>query len=151
MTPARERLLTMTDAELLAEYSNQRCESAFRTLMSRYVNLVYGSCLRQLRDRQLAEDAAQGVFVLLSQKAGSLRQQPCVAGWLLTSARYACANMRKIQRRRARRELVVAMNHDAQSPVDAIDGAMIAELDEGLQRLGPGDRDAVVLRYLQDQ
>src|SRR3954462_315389 len=141
----------MQDAELLNIYASQRSDDAFRALMSRYVNLVYGSCLRQLRDRQLAEDATQGVFVLLSQKAASLRQ-PCVAGWLLTSARYACANIRKTQRRRERRELVVAMNHETESSSgDPADGAMLAELDEGLQRLGQGDREALVLRYLQDQ
>jgi RNA polymerase sigma factor (sigma-70 family) len=138
----------MNDADLLRAYVKDRSEDAFRSLVDRYVRLVYGACWRQLHDRHLAEDATQGVFVLLSERAGKLRQDP-IAGWLLTTARYACANIRKTQMRRERREQVVAMRqqHDAENTNPQI----LAMLDEGLGQLSDADREALVLRYLQEQ
>ncbi|MCY2952231.1 MAG: sigma-70 family RNA polymerase sigma factor [Planctomycetota bacterium] len=138
----------MNDAELLQAYANERSESAFRAIVERYLRLVYGACWRQLGDRHLAEDATQGVFVLLSQRAGKLQQRR-VAGWLLTVSRYVCANIRKTQIRRERREQVVAMRqqHDAENTNPQI----LAMLDEGLGQLSDADREALVLRYLQEQ
>jgi DNA-directed RNA polymerase specialized sigma24 family protein len=75
------------DAQLPREYASNRSEAAFAALTRRYLVLVYSSCLRQLRDRHLAEDATQAVFLLFSQKAaaGSLRA-PTLAAWVLTAA-----------------------------------------------------------------
>ncbi|MGE5607952.1 MAG: RNA polymerase sigma factor, partial [Bacillota bacterium] len=139
----------MTDAELLHAYAHERSEAAFRTLVDRYVRLVYSSCWRQLHDRHLAEDATQGIFVLLSQRAGKLTESR-VAGWLLTAARYACANMRKTQLRRQRREEMVAMHAEQITDHVANDEVLIM-LDEGLAQLGAQDREALVRRYLQEQ
>ena len=138
----------MNDAELLRAYAGSGSEEAFRSLVDRYVRLVYGACWRQLGDRHLAEDATQGVFVLLSQRAGQLRQGR-MAGWLLTAARYACANIRKVQQRRERREQVVAMLRERGA--GGGNEELLAVLDEGLGKLGAADREALVLRYLQEQ
>src|SRR3954467_15997586 len=46
---------------------------AFERLTRRYVHIVYTFCVRQLADAHLAEDVTQAVFILLAQKAGSLR------------------------------------------------------------------------------
>ena len=136
----------MNDAELLREYATGRSEEAFRALIDRYVNLVYSSCRRQLGDRHLAEDATQAVFLLLSQKAGTMRH-PKLAGWLLTTARFTCARIRKLQLRRLRRETAVAMANSRDS--ESGDEELLALLDDGLSRLKAADREAIALRYLQ--
>src|SRR3712207_8524995 len=41
-------------------------------LVRRHLDLVYGVCLRELRDRELAHEAAQAVFLLLARKAKAL-------------------------------------------------------------------------------
>src|SRR5208337_3857673 len=127
----------MSDAELLREYSRSRSEVAFRALIDQYVSMVYSSCWRQLRDRHLAEDATQAVFVLLSQKASAMRHSN-LAGWLLTTARYTCAKIRKMELRRHRRETAVAMEQtrDTESQNDEL----LAMLDDGLSRLRGADR-----------
>jgi len=63
----------MTNSQrLLADYAKTGSESAFRELVARYVNLVYSTALRVVRDRETAEDIAQLVFMKLARKAGSL-------------------------------------------------------------------------------
>jgi RNA polymerase sigma factor (sigma-70 family) len=122
----------MTDSELLHTYAQNRSDEAFATLIDRYIRLVYSACQRQLTDRHIAEDATQGVFVLLSQKAGKIPSDR-LAGWLLTTARYACANIRRTQMRREQREQVVAMNQDR--PSDNDNRELLTLLDEALCRL----------------
>ncbi len=139
----------MTDSELLQSYAQNRSEEAFATLIDRYIRLVYSACQRQLTDRHLAEDATQGVFVLLSQKARKISGDR-LAGWLLTTARYACANIRRTQMRREQREQVAAMNQDRPSENDN-NRELLNLLDEALCRLPAKYREALILRYLKEQ
>ena len=64
-----------------------RSETAFAELVRRYGDLVYATSLRETGDRTLAEDAAQGVFLLLSRKADALRRCETIAGWLYAASR----------------------------------------------------------------
>jgi RNA polymerase sigma factor (sigma-70 family) len=117
-------------------------------LIDQYVRMVYSSCWRQLRDRHLAEDATQAVFVVLSQKASAIRHSN-LAGWLLTTARYTCARIKKTELRRHRRETAVAMENARAS--ESENDELLAMLDDGLSHLRGSDREAVALRYLRGQ
>ena len=44
----------MDDWQLLQNYVERESETAFRTLVNRYANLVFSVALRQVRDAQLA-------------------------------------------------------------------------------------------------
>ncbi len=69
--------------QLLAEYAQSGSESAFRELVTRYINLVYGTAVRCAGgDRHLAEDVTQTVFIHLARKARSFRGEVMVGGWL---------------------------------------------------------------------
>jgi RNA polymerase sigma factor (sigma-70 family) len=138
----------MDNSQLIQEYASSRSDDAFKALVDQYVGLVYSACLRQLKDRHLAEDATQAVFLLLSQKAGTLHQS-YLTGWLLTTSRYACANIRKSEQRRQRREQLVAMNPSTQTNSRQDD--LLDRLDEALYQLKAADREALILRYLKEQ
>ena len=138
----------MTDLELLAEYSKGRSQTAFAELVEKYVRLVHWACWRQLGDAQLAEDATQMVFVLLSQRAGRMRHGE-VAGWLLTTAHFTCANMKRSEQRRQRREQEVAVKENSGRGAGNVE--MLAVLDEGMMRLRDVDRAAVALRFFQER
>ena len=62
----------MGDAELLRLYARDGSESAFQTLVERYLGLVHSAALRQVRDPHMSEDVAQVVFIILARKAGRL-------------------------------------------------------------------------------
>jgi RNA polymerase sigma factor (sigma-70 family) len=98
----------------------------------------------------LAEEVAQNVFTLLAQKAGEIVPPQVVAGWLYHSTRHLAMHcVRSEQRRREREQTAVAMNALSESDGDA---RFVAEhLEEALAELDPADRDALVLRYLDDR
>ena len=57
-----------TDAELLARYQSKSDMQALGELYQRYMEMVYGTCLKYLKSPEKAEDAVMGIFEQLSQK-----------------------------------------------------------------------------------
>src|SRR5580765_5134650 len=92
----------MTDFELVREYAAQGAEDAFATLVNRYVRLVYSAAFRQCGHVQDAEEITQAVFVILARKAGGLRLETVLPGWLLRTTRFVAMNARRRQLHRLR-------------------------------------------------
>ena len=92
------------DFELLRRYVAEGSEEAFALLARRYVNLVYSAALRQVRDRHLAEDVTQAVFLVLARKAKSIRRKTPLSAWLHTTTRYAAGDVLRARARRMRIE-----------------------------------------------
>lgn len=56
-----------SDLELLRQYASDKSEDAFTGLVHRHLGLVYGVAFRIVRDRAIAEEVAQSVFMELGQ------------------------------------------------------------------------------------
>jgi RNA polymerase sigma factor (sigma-70 family) len=137
------------DITLLQEYAQNGSEAAFAELVSRHINMVYSSALRQVGDASLAEDVTQAVFIILSGKAKSISPQTILAGWLCRTARYAAANALKSQRRRQNREQEAYMQSTLiENPDDAWQ-QLAPMLDEALGNLAEREHSAVILRYFE--
>jgi RNA polymerase sigma factor (sigma-70 family) len=78
----------MTDQKLIRQYVADGSQDAFRQIVTRYLKMVYATCLREMQNAEMAQDAAQLVFVLLAQKASRLRPGTVLSGWLFTTARF---------------------------------------------------------------
>jgi RNA polymerase sigma factor (sigma-70 family) len=141
----------MTDTQkLLADYAVHGSEAAFRELTARYLDLVYSTAVRLVGgDIHLAEDVAQTVFVDLARLAKTLSREVRLGGWLHRHTCFVAAKTLRGERRRQSRERrAVAMNSQPDHSQARL--AQIAPiLDDAINRLGPADRAAVVLRFYE--
>jgi DNA-directed RNA polymerase specialized sigma24 family protein len=66
---------TVPDNELLRRYSSQRDSAALELVIWRYGAMVLATCRRLLGSGPDAEDAFQATFLVLIQKARSVRKR----------------------------------------------------------------------------
>ncbi|GIW78832.1 MAG: hypothetical protein KatS3mg105_0639 [Gemmatales bacterium] len=95
-----------TDLQLLDAFFETQNEGAFAEIVRRHGPMVWGVCLRLIRDRQLAEDAFQAVFLVLA-KAGDKRKKiatKTLAPWLYGVARKIALRAGGDMARRQQRE-----------------------------------------------
>jgi RNA polymerase sigma factor (sigma-70 family) len=142
----------MDEMALLREYAANNSETAFAELVSRRVNFVYSSALRQVRDPLMAGEIAQVVFIILAQKAGRISEKTILTGWFFRTTRFAALAQIRADAKRRRRELEVQMQSEFQSPAaDEIWNQMSPLLDEALATLCEKDRQAVLLRFFENK
>ncbi|CAN5523061.1 hypothetical protein BH11ARM1_BH11ARM1_02210 [soil metagenome] len=141
MVEAQDRI---PDGLLLLRYRNGD-EAAFSELRTRYERLVYSTCRRETGDATLAEDASQGVFLLLIRK--SFPEQASLAGWLHGASRLVSKNILRAERRRKQREINTVVEttglEEAWHAVEPL-------VDAAISSLKPDDREALLLRFVSE-
>ena len=162
----KSALRHLSDVALLKEYVEHKNQDAFTQLVNRYLDLVFTSARRQVRDAHVAEDVTQHVFMKLGAKARALLTTHSIQGWLLTATRYAALDAIKYRNRRWKREQEAARSRQ----VSTVSGAepyatglnhfserdnylarLDTLLDHALSQLGEVNRDAVVARFFQNR
>lgn len=151
----------MNDLRLLNQYTEAGSEAAFTRLAERYHNLVYSTCLRELCDSPLAEDATQVVFLLLARKAPTLPRATVLSGWLFHTARFVAKNMRRREWRRTFAEQGAVQeeairNAPGREPDEGGDGdseweTVEPHLHTALAALRVPERNVLLLRFFEDQ
>jgi RNA polymerase sigma factor (sigma-70 family) len=135
---------------LLHAYAEHGSESAFAELVRRHVNLVYSAALRRCAgDSALAEEITQTVFTDLARKARSLPREVVIAGWLYRHASFVSATFVRSANRRRQREQTAMELQALQTDADWSRVAPV--LEDAMQELSEHDRDALVLRFLDQQ
>jgi RNA polymerase sigma-70 factor (ECF subfamily) len=105
--------VTETDGELLQRYKDTGRSDSFGQLYDRYVMLVYGLCLKYLRDEAEAQDAVMQLFEVLMTKVLQHEIQ-VFRTWLYSVTRNHCLQLLR-ERRRA-------------LPVESLSGVMESEM-----------------------
>lgn len=136
--------------ELLRRYAREGDENAFRLLVERHAGLVYSAAQRKLGPLAAhAADVAQAVFIRLAQRAKVLPEEIVLAAWLHSMAvRYALNHLRTERRRSVREQTAFTMNADDGTTVGW--PQIASEIDDALAALSARDREAILLRYVED-
>ena len=96
------------DGELLETFVKTRDPSAFAELVRRHAQLVWNICRTVLRHEQDAEDAFQAAFLVLYEKAATIRKSESLASWLYgVSSRIARQAQRAAERSRRRDRSII--------------------------------------------
>lgn len=123
----------------------------FEEAVARYGDAVYARCRRSLQPAD-ADDAVQAVFWILHRRWEQARSRPALIAWLLRTADLVVRNARRDERRRQRREQLVAHA----TPIDTVDAPLPEDdaarlrthLDDALAALPAREREALALHYL---
>lgn len=139
------------DMALLRRYVDLGSHDAFNQLVSRHLSWVHATCRKGLRDRHMAEDAAQAVFIILARRAASITPQTRLSGWLFNTARFVIKDAKKQETRYRRRENVAReMSAVRLTPVrEPVDAHTQAHLDDALATLTERDRLALLMHFYE--
>ena len=140
-----------TDGELLMRFVRQRDHGAFAQIVERHGRLVWMICRQVLRHHQDVEDAFQATFLILAERAQTIRASDSAAAWLFGVAqRTALAARRKRSRRRE--ESLVDEPPVGEESVRAIDNReMLYVLLREIDNLPARYQTPLVMRYLEGQ
>ncbi|HEV2207363.1 MAG TPA: sigma-70 family RNA polymerase sigma factor [Verrucomicrobiae bacterium] len=143
----------MTESQqLLAEYTRNGSETAFRDLVQRYLGLVYSCAVRLVGgDAHLAQDVAQTVFIHLARKAASLPPGVMLGGWLHRDTCFVAAKFLRQARRRQAREQQAALMHALPDHSQANLEQLSPILDEAINALAEEERLAILLRFFEQR
>lgn len=151
-TPKAE---TSSDETLLTHYQQSGDLKVLGTLYSRYTELVYGVCLKYLKQEETAADAVMEIFEELIQKAkkhdiGQFRP------WLYVLAKNHCL----MRLRKAGQNFTVSfdpglmyslelLHPDAEALPDR--ELMLTKLENCIEKLSDQQKDCVRLFYFEDR
>jgi len=137
------------DVELIDRYLAGDI-GAFNELMDAHEDMVFGICLRMLRDREAALDATQDTFLTVFRKADRFQAKAAFSTWLYRVTMNTCYDhLRRAKRKRADRL------PDAHDPVDIassdpFDSVEVRpDIEAALATLSEDFRAVVVLVDLQ--
>ncbi len=142
-----------TDNELIAQFKLEGNQEVLGVLFTRYTSLVFGTCLKYLKDRDDAKDAVMQVFEKLNE---TLRKHEVAhfKSWLYVSARNHC--LMQLRARKGKETKEISPNLMESDYVLHLEEAPeleqnISKLERCMEDLGPEQQVCVKLFYLQEK
>jgi RNA polymerase sigma-70 factor (ECF subfamily) len=146
---------TGRDAEVLALLAGGDRKGAISALMDAHGEEVFAFCVRILRDRALAEDVLQRVFLDAHRDIDRFQGRSSLAGWLIGIATHRCQDALKSQRRHRQRvtadaQAMIGFADPGSTPAERVAHTrLVAALEDCLKILSDDVRMAVLLRFQQ--
>jgi len=130
----------LSDKTLVEKWNSNRDADAFTAIVSRHSSMVYGTCLRVLRNVAAAEDVTQECFIELASTRTRIKSS--LSGWLHKAAVHRSLNRLRTDRRRTDREREFLMQAEPSHEPDWND--IQGYVDEAIAGLPGRLRDPLV-------
>jgi RNA polymerase sigma factor (sigma-70 family) len=141
------------DQELVASYQRSKDLAILGALYQRYMDLVFGVCLKYLGEPEMAKDAVMAIFEELAQKL--LKHQVThFKGWLYTLARNHCLMQLRSSKRVKTSELDpdrMQMSEDLHLNEAWEKEGQLDKLSKCMDKLAPEQKEVIELFYLQNR
>ena len=142
-----------SDPELLELYKSGGSLDVLGILYNRYTSLVYGVCLKYLKDREESKDAVMQIFEKL---VATLREHEVAnfKSWLYVTARNYCLMQLRSRKGKYFQEISPDLmeNEAGAHPEDGPEmEANLSKLEDCIQKLMPEQQTCVSLFYLQQK
>ena len=142
-----------TDEELLILYQADHNLEWLSILFLRYATLVYGVCLKYLKDREDARDAVMQIHEKLIESL--LRHEVAqFRGWLYVFARNHCLMQLRAQKKNTAQEFPISLMENGLSEHPSEDSALesdMVRLEKCIAKLAREQQQCVRLFYLEEQ
>ena len=146
-----DRLTAARDVEsLFPSFRGRKCAESFRRLVEAYGGLVQGTAARVLGNGESARDVSQAVFADLARLAPQLPEDTSLGGWLHRHTVFLALRQRRADKRRGARESEAQRRWSLEQGKNEA-APWLADLDEAMNQLSSGDRQVLVLRYLENK
>src|ERR1700722_13975764 len=139
------------DEELLASYRESGDLSVLGRLYEKQMPLVYGVCLKYLKDEELSKDAVMAIFeeLIVKAKQHDIKQ---FRGWLYAVSRNYCL----MQLRSGKKAEIISLDGLMESSpflhhTDDSREAVMKALEDCMEKLGKNQRQSIDLFYLQEK
>jgi RNA polymerase sigma-70 factor, ECF subfamily len=146
-----------TDEELIAEFSLTGNLELLGELYSDYMHLVYGVCLKYLKDRDDSKDAVMQIFEKIITEIPK-QQIEKFRGWLYVVTRnYCLMQLRSLKSHEERLsewitdQAVFMENGLSLHPIDEDGADMEADLADCIKRLKDEQRECIRLFYFENR
>nr|WP_262909682.1 sigma-70 family RNA polymerase sigma factor [Niabella pedocola] len=137
------------DQDLLHRYLQDRDNAWLGVLLERYTLLLFGVCMKYLKDETQAQDAVQQIFLKVIQEVHKYKID-YFKSWLYTVAKNHCLTVLRDKKR----NIPVALTENdqlADQPEEAPEKEAISPelLKDALDALSEEQRQSVILFYLK--
>lgn len=137
------------DQELLRRHLQERDNAWLGILLERYTLLLFGVCMKYLKDENQAQDAVQQIFLKVIQEVHKYKID-YFKSWLYTVAKNHCLTVLRDKKR----NIPVALTEDdqiADQPEEIPEKETISPelLKDALDALSEEQRQSVILFYLE--
>lgn len=143
----------LTDADLLQRYKASEELHILGELYNRYMSMVFGVCLKYLKDREESRDAVMQIFEKL---VGTLKEHEVThfKSWLYATARNHCLMHLRARKGKNFEEISPFLMEEGGSPhlEDGVDlEENLSQLEKCIGTLAAEQKQCVELFYLQQK
>lgn len=145
----------MQDKDLVNSFveSQGKDLKSYNLILKKYESVVFRASLRYLRNKELAEEITQEVFLKVYSKLDNLQNPDQLKSWILRITSNACSDRySKLQKRHELKEKV-KFELQGQKNIEQRDDACSSDVDKmniAIERLKTKDKEILIMHYYTD-